>query len=350
VYTLAIFALLSILSGVSIVISDLPAVSGAGISPLIVALLLGLLCGNTFRPRLPAECDQSILFAAKAVLRIAIVLYGFQITVWQIMDVGLAGLTASLIMVTSTLVGGAYIGSRWFGLDRDLSILNAVGSAVCGAAAVIAAETVLRSEPHKGVVAVSTVVVFGTISIFVFPLIYTVGKGHLNTAEFGIYIGSSIHEVAQAVAVGNAIGAEAAGNSVIVKMTRVILLAPVLVAIGLWARYRLSDSQVQQSRLVVPWFAFGFIIVIGIHSTGMVSDNVVTVFNKIDTFLLTVAMIALGFESNLAKIKAVGIRPVYHALVMFVWLLIGGYWISAWASDIFPIPWTTNQSIGEALN
>ena len=242
-------------------------------------------------------------------------------------------------MLTTTFLLGTYLGMKVFGLDRDTSMLTASGASVCGAAAVLATEPVLKAEGHKAAVAVSMVVLFGTISMFLYPVLYATiiehatGFLHMTPEQFGIYTGGTIHEVAQVVAVPNSIpGAPEvmANDAVIVKMTRVIMIAPMLIVLGLYLSYSAKKEGGAASgvKLVIPWFAVYFIGVAGFNSLHLVPENIVHQINVVDTFLLTMAMTALGMQTRFAKFKGLGLAPLYTALGMFVWLVVSGFVIT----------------------
>jgi uncharacterized integral membrane protein (TIGR00698 family) len=225
-------------------------------------------------------------------------------------------------------------------MEKDTSILTASGAAVCGAAAVLATEPVLKAEEYKTAIAVSMVVLFGTISMFLYPVLYTTiienatGFLHMSAREFGIYVGGTIHEVAQVVAVPASVpGAptEMADAAVIVKMTRVIMIAPMLIVLGLylaWDAKRAGGARDEKMKLVIPWFAVYFIMVAGFNSLHLVPQNIVDIINEVDTFLLTMAMTALGMGTIFSKFKGLGLAPIYTALSMFVWLVVGGFMIT----------------------
>jgi len=318
-------------------ISNLAQIQVLGISPLVIGILMGIFYANTLHNQTPASWQSGITFSAKKILRFAIVIYGFRITFQQIAEVGMDGFLVSLIMLTSTLILGSWLGTRVFGMDKDTSILTASGASVCGAAAVLATEPVLKAEEHKTAIAVSMVVLFGTVSMFLYPVLYTTifenatGFLHMSPREFGIYVGGTIHEVAQVVAVPASIpnaSVEMANTAVIVKMTRVIMIAPMLIALGFylaWSAKRAGGSRDEKMKLVIPWFAVYFVLVAGFNSLQLVPQNIVDIINEIDTFLLTVAMTALGMGTVFAKFKGLGLAPVYTATSMFVWLLVGGF-------------------------
>lgn len=329
----------AIFAAAATMIADLPAISSLGISPLVVGIVFGIFYANTLHNKLPREWDGGITFSGKKILRFAIVFYGFRITFQQIADVGIEGFLVSLIMLSTTFVLGTYLGHKIFKMDRDTSMLTASGAAVCGAAAVLATEPVLKAEEHKTAIAVSMVVLFGTIAMFLYPVLYTLiiepasGFLHMTQQEFGIYVGGTIHEVAQVVAVPASIpgaDAEMANSAVIVKMTRVIMIAPMLIILGIYLSYTAQKSGGEGSKvkLVIPWFAVYFIGMAGFNSLQLIPEDIVAVINDIDTFLLTMAMTALGMGTRFSKFKGLGLAPLYTAGAMFIWLLIGGFIIT----------------------
>ena len=310
--------------------SELGIVKNLGLSPLIIGILIGMIYANTLRNHLPSEWVPGILFSSKTLLRVAIIFYGFRITFQQIGGVGLEGLTISAVMVTSTFVLGSLLGQKVFRLDRDTSLLISSGSSICGAAAVLATEPVLKAEPYKSAIAVATVVIFGTTSMFLYPILYHAGVLPMTLKEFGLYVGGSIHEVAQVVGAATAVNDEAAKVAVIVKMTRVMMIAPLLIVLGLVlsALARKKGRTGTRLKLVIPWFAVLFIGMSGVNSLGWIPAGVVGGINTVDTFLLTMAMTALGMETDGSKFQKAGLKPILLALMLFVWLVVGGFFVT----------------------
>ncbi|NOR56957.1 MAG: putative sulfate exporter family transporter [Sulfurimonas sp.] len=330
----------AIFAAAATMVAGLPAVSSLGISPLVIGIVMGIFYANTLHNQTPSAWQGGITFSAKKILRFAIVFYGFRITFQQIAEVGVDGFMVSLIMLTTTFIIGTYLGIKVFKMDRDTSMLTASGASVCGAAAVLATEPVLKAEEHKTAVAVSMVVLFGTIAMFLYPVLYTSGILDMTAREFGIYVGGTIHEVAQVVAVPASIpGAEAemSNAAVIVKMTRVIMIAPMLIILGIYLSYSAKKNGTVGGgvKLVIPWFAVYFVGMAGFNSLQLVPESIVSVINEIDTFLLTMAMTALGMGTRFAKFKGLGLAPFYTALSMFVWLVVGGYFITKWVVATF---------------
>lgn len=320
--------LVAVISSIALLIAKIPSIQTLAISPLVVGIILGLIFANTVRQKISEKFSTGIVYSAKTLLRIAIVFYGFRITFQQIASIGIEGLSLSIIMLSSTMILGVILGIKFLKLDKHTTILIAAGSSVCGAAAVLATEDVLKSEPHKTAIAVGTVVLFGTISLFLFPLMYTSGILDMDHSQFGLYVGGSVHEVAQVVAAGNAISTESSDTAIIVKMTRVLLIAPMLLVLGLFLNQVKSKVTQKGSTITVPWFAVLFIAVAGFNSLNLLPISYVSTINSIVTFLLTMAMTALGMETYVSKFKQSGFKPLLLATLLFLWLVLGGYYMT----------------------
>ena len=305
-------------------LADIAWVKAHGFSPLVIAVVLGMIYGSTLRVHLPHEWTPGIQFVAKRLLRVAIVFYGFRLTFQEVFMVGLNGFILDLLIVVLTMLLGTLIGTKLLKLDRDTSILISSGAAICGAAAVLATEGVLKSEPHKAAFAVISVVLFGTLAMFLYPFLPHLGWFGLTDTQYGIYVGATVHEVAQVLVAGSEVSVEAGNTAVIVKMTRVMLLAPMLIVLGLYIA-RSAKQKVEHNILAtIPWFAVVFIGVVAFNSLHLLPEHLVQGINAADTFLLTLAMAALGIETNFAKVKQVGLKPLYLAALLFLWLIFGG--------------------------
>ena len=306
-------------------------------SPMIIGIILGMLYANSLRNNLPDTWVPGIQFCSKKILRLGIILYGFRLTFQDIVNVGVSGIVVDAIIVATTILGGVWIG-RLLKMDRDTALLTSVGSGICGAAAVLGAESTIRTQPYKTAVAVATVVIFGTISMFFYPIAYRSGWLDLTPQEMGIYTGSTLHEVAHAVGAGNAMGTEVSNVAIIVKMIRVMLLVPVLLVLGFWVARRNSSeagASTEKGKVSIPWFAIGFLAVIGFNSLNLLPAIFVDAINYVDTFLLTMAMAALGAETSIDKFKKAGAKPFVLAFCLDVWLIIGGYILSKYLAPIW---------------
>lgn len=308
-------------------IGEIQFLKDISLSPMIIGIILGMIYANSLRNHLPETWVPGIQFCSKKILRLGIILYGFRLTFQDIMMVGTAGILIDAIVVAVTIFLGVWIG-RLLKMDRDLTLLTSIGSAICGAAAVLGAESTIQTKPYKTAVAVATVVIFGTIAMFLYPIAYRTGLLELDAQQMGIFAGSTLHEVAHAVGAGNAMGAEVSNVAVIVKMIRVMLLVPVLIILGYYVAVRIAKGEstpTGKRSVTVPWFAFGFLAVIGFNSFGLLPIVVVDGINYFDTFLLTMAMTALGAETSIDKFKKAGAKPFVLAFCLFIWLMSGGY-------------------------
>lgn len=327
--------LIALFSFSAFYIAEFQFIKDLSFSPLIVGIILGMLYANSLRNHLPVTWVPGILFCTKQVLRAGIVLYGFRLTFQSVVAIGLPAILVDTIIVGGAIGIGMLLG-KLLKMDKDLALLTATGSAICGAAAVLGAEPVVKSQPHKTAVAVSTVVIFGTLSMFIYPALYRAGILDLTPEQMGVYTGSTLHEVAHVVGAGNAMGKEISDAAVIVKMIRVMMLAPVLVIMSFFlarAAVKTAANRVKgehevdskQRKITIPWFAFGFLAVIGFNSFDLLPHTVVDGINDVDTFMLTMAMTALGTETSIEKFKKAGAKPFILALLLYVWLLVGGY-------------------------
>lgn len=323
--------LIALFSCAAFYIGQIKFFTDLSISPMIIGIVLGMLYANSLRNNLPETWVPGIQFCSKRLLRLGIILYGFRLTFQDIAAVGTAGIIIDIIVVTVTIVGGVAIG-RLLKMDRDIALLTSVGSGICGAAAVLGAESTIQTKPYKTAVAVATVVIFGTIAMFIYPIAFRSGILQLTPSEMGIFAGSTLHEVAHAVGAGNAMGPEVANTAIIVKMIRVMLLIPVLFSLGYWVAVKVRRSETAEAghrgKVAIPWFALGFLGVIMFNSLDLLPQSVIAVIEYIDTFLLTMAMVALGAETSIDKFKKAGAKPFILAFILFIWL-IGGGWLMA---------------------
>lgn len=305
----------------------------AGFSLLTLAIVIGMLAGNTVYPRVAVRCHAGMLFCKGPLLRLGIMLYGFRLTLGQVLDVGLASFAADALMLASTFLLTCWLGLRWLKMERQTVLLMGAGSSICGAAAVIATAPVLRAGADRVAVAVATVVIYGTAGIFLYPQMHAWHWWPLSDGQFGVYIGSSVHEVAQVVAAGKAINAEVADIAVTTKMIRVMMLAPFLLLLSLWLGRRGAPAPQGQTgqgekegegRIVIPWFAFVFIGVMLFNSLNLLPAAWVAALVQADTWLLAMAMAALGLSTHFSAIRQAGIKPLLLGLLVFAWLVGAG--------------------------
>jgi uncharacterized integral membrane protein (TIGR00698 family) len=310
-----------------------------GISALTVSILLGIVAGNTFYPRLAARAAPGVAFSKHWLLRAGIVFYGLRLTFRDIAQVGMAGVVIDALMLASTFTLAYILGTRVFKLDPKAVMLIGAGSAICGAAAVMATEPVLRGRAEQVCVAVATVVVFGTVGMFLYPALFELTVHHpllaMTPTNFGIYAGSTIHEVAQVLAAGRSVSDAAANTAVITKMVRVMMLAPFLLALSAYRARRDEMPSSASPRIVVPWFALGFVAVAAFNSLSVLTGTLVSTAVTLDTLILAMAMAALGLTTQVSSIRTAGLKPLALAAILFVWLIVGGFLINAGTMRVF---------------
>nr|WP_294510505.1 YeiH family protein [uncultured Rhodopila sp.] len=307
-------ALTCAIAGAAYGIRRIPGLSN--FSPMIIAILLGMALHNTIGT--PVRARAGVVFSLKRLLRLAIVLLGLQLTAQQVAAVGATGMAIIVFTLLSTFLVTKALG-RLFGVERGLAELIAAGTAICGASAVIATNTVTRAADEDVAYAVACVTVFGSLSMFLYPALP--GLLHLDAHHFGLWSGASIHEVAQVVAAAFQDGRDAGEFGTIAKLSRVMLLAPLVLCLGFVAARRGRDHV--EARAPLPWFVFGFIALIGVNSLGVVPVEAKQVLVPVTTFLLTVALAAMGLETDIRKLRARGLRPL--ALGAASWVFISGF-------------------------
>ncbi|MBX4813950.1 YeiH family protein [Klebsiella variicola] len=317
-------ALTAALTGAALWAGSFPAIAGAGFSALTLAILFGMVVGNTVYPKIWQPCDGGVIFAKQHLLRLGIILYGFRLTFAQIADVGVSGILIDVLTLSSTFFIACFLGQKVFGLDKHTNWLIGAGSSICGAAAVLATEPVVKAEASKVTVAVATVVIFGTIAIFLYPAMYPLLAHWFTPETYGIYMGSTMHEVAQVVAAGHAVSPDAENAAVIAKMLRVMMLAPFLLFLAARVKQLTPAGNGEKSKITIPWFAIMFILVAVFNSFHLLPKAVVDMLVTLDTVLLAMAMAALGVTTHVSALKKAGAKPLLMALMLFVWLIVGG--------------------------
>jgi len=299
-----------------------------GISPLILGIVLGMFYGNTLHSHLPSEWHAGISFSARKILRLAIILYGFFITLQEVISIGWHGLIIAISVVSTILVAGFFIGTKLLKMDNQTAVLTSAGSAICGAAAILALEPVIKAKGHQTATAVATVVIFGTLAMFLYPVLVEMHIFNLSAFGTGLFFGGTLHEVAQVVGATGSLGQQISEYAIIEKMTRVLLIVPVILIIG-WIVSRNEPVTAGQPKpsffQSIPWFAVGFLAVGLFNSLHLLPESWVMEIRSFDTFLLTMAMVALGMETQISKMKAVGPKAFVLASILFVILIIGGY-------------------------
>ncbi len=311
-------ALAAAIAAIAVLLRQLP---GVGVfSPMILAILLGIAFHNLIGT--PHRARAGVSFSVKRILRLAIILLGLQLTAQQVAAVGVTGVAVIAATLVATFLLTTWLGRR-LGVDRRLTQLIAAGTSICGASAVIATNTVTDAPDEDVAYAVACVTVFGSLAMFLYPVFAVVL--HLSPRAYGLWAGASIHEIAQVVAAAFQDGAAAGTYGTIAKLTRVSLLAPVVISLGLLAARQSSHRQagVRRKAPPLPWFVLGFVALVILNSLVTVPAAPKAAIVAATTFLLSLALAAMGLETDIRKLLAKGLRP--FLLGGAAWLFIAGF-------------------------
>lgn len=306
-----------------------------GVSPMIIAIALGVLATNT--GALPLAAGPGIDFSAKKLLRAGIVFLGLQLVLGDILALGAPMLLVIVCVVAGGLLGTLALG-RILRVPSQLTLLIACGFSICGAAAVAGAAGVTdpddEHEQHT-VTAVALVVIFGTIMIPLVPLIAPLIG--LSTDQAGMWAGASIHEIAQVVAVGGILGGSAFILAVVVKLARVLLLAPLMAALSVRMRRATAAAAATAATAaaeagsagskpklppIVPPFIVGFLLMVLLRSFVPLPEGALATGQLLQTGLLAAAMFGLGCGVKVKTLMKVGARP--FVLAGLATLLVAG--------------------------
>lgn len=285
------------------------------VSPFMLAILSGIFIRNSIG--VPQSGRAGVQFSIKRLLRVAIVLLGLQLSVEQFSDIGTTGLSIIGLSLITTFAFTIWAG-KWLGVNPKLTQLIAAGTSICGASAVIATNAVVNDSDENVAYAVAVVTLLGTGSMLLYPALPALLS--LTPSAFGLWCGASIHEVAQVVAAAFQYGTESGEVATIAKLSRIVFLAPLMVLLGM----SVLNPEVQENRkrcsFPIPWFVLFFIVCIGINSLDLLTTNVRMALIQFNQVLLTTSLAAMGLETDLIKTQKIGIRPLYLALLS--WLFI----------------------------
>ncbi|PZV39491.1 YeiH family protein [Mesorhizobium kowhaii] len=290
-------------------------VSGfALLSPMILAVVAGMIYSNVLGT--PAHAKAGIAFSQRRLLRFAIVLLGFQLTLGQMVSIGAGGVGIVALTLGATFLFTITLG-RLIGVDAKLAQLIAAGTSICGASAIVATNIVTDARDEDVTYAVASITLFGTVAMLGFPLLAPVLG--LDQHAFGLWAGASIHEVAQVIGAGFQNGTQSGETATVAKLTRVAMLAPMVVALGLMARRKSRDQTA--ARPPMPWFVAAFVAVVALNSLVTVPPEVKSAMALATTIMLTMGLAAMGLQADISQLRSRGLRPL--ALAFSAFLFIG---------------------------
>lgn len=302
-----------LLAAAGAAVAMLVARTAAQVSAIPVAVALGIIAGNT-----PVTFDRAragLAVAARRILRLGVVLLGFRLVVGDLLVLGPATLALVLVVVVGTFFGVQAL-ARMLGLGRDLALLTGAGFAICGASAIAAVQGTLSADEEDVTAALGLVLAFGTVSIVALPL---VGHGlGLSDVVAGAWIGAAVHDVGQTVAAAEVFGGTALTTTIVVKLARVLLLAPLVVGVALSVRRRPHDTA--ERAPLVPLFVVGFVVAVLVRSLEVVPAAVVDGIGAAERVCFAMALFALGTQVRASRLRALGPRPV--ALGLLAWVVV----------------------------
>lgn len=290
------------------------------LSPMVLAMLAGIGLRNVigFAPVLAPGVTLSV----KKLLRLGIVLMGFQLTLGQLQGIGLSGLALVALVLVSTFIFTKAM-ARILGVDRKLGELIAAGTSVCGASAVIAVNTVTRGEDEDVPYAIACVTLFGTLSMLILPVLG--GALALAPESYGLWVGATVHEVAQVMGAAFTHGDAAGQAGTIAKLSRVLMLAPLILTLGALAKGGRGEAGGDAAgRAPMPWFVFGFIAVVGVNSLIDLPDLARGTLAQVTAFLLTMALAGMGLETHVARLRQKGGRPLLLGALAWIFVSLFG--------------------------
>lgn len=305
-----------LLAGAGIAAASAVAAVVPAVSALTVAVVLGVVVGNT--PLLPPSARPGLDWATRRMLRAGVVLLGLQLAVGQVLGLGTGTLLAIALTVTVTFLGTLGLG-RLLGVSRGLTILVATGFSICGASAIAAMEGVVRRRDADVATAIALVTLYGSLAIVVVPLVGPLLG--LHGVALGAWAGVSVHEVAQVVAAASPAGAAAVATAAVVKLSRVVLLAPLVAGVSVTERRQASGRRPP----LVPLFVLGFLAMIGVRSTGLVPDPALDVADMVTSLLLAGALFGLGSAVRLRSLLLTGPRALLLGLGATLLVGAAGY-------------------------
>jgi uncharacterized integral membrane protein (TIGR00698 family) len=288
------------------------------VSTLTIAVVLGVLVGQV----LPLAARAGLVWGTRKLLRLGVVLLGLQLSLGQVIGLG-AGTIAAVVGTVLLAFFGTLALGRMVGVSRGLGLMVATGFSICGASAIAAMDSVSETEKEDVATGVTLVTLYGSIAIALVPLLGSaMGMG---PEQLGIWAGLSVHEVAQVVAAASPAGAAAVAVAVVVKLTRVVLLAPMVAGVSVLERRRGTATGTRPP--IVPLFVLGFLLTLGVRTTGVVPEGVVAVVQVATTLLFAAALFGLGTAVRVGALLRTGRRGI--VLGALSTLLVGAVGLAA---------------------
>ena len=288
------------------------------LSPVIIAIITGLLVNNLIG--FPSKCKAGIDFSSKQLLKLGIILLGIRLSFYDILNLGAMGFAIILVCIGLALTLVINISKR-IDVPPKLTLLIAIGTAICGNSAIVAASPIIKAKAEEMAFAIATITVFGLTAIIVYPVIGTLLG--LSALEFGTWAGTAINDTGQVVAAGFQYGESAGEVATVVKLTRNTLIAPVIIflsfiAIREDANQNSSVLSWQYLFKIFPWFVFGFIFMVLVRTTEILPNFLIDYLSFASGFLLVMALAGIGLSTKLSSLKSLGLKALFTGLMAAV--------------------------------
>ncbi|WP_245850689.1 YeiH family protein [Paenibacillus herberti] len=326
--------LTALLAAVARMLSELPGLGVIG--PLVLAILLGM-AYRELMGGVPLGAAAGITFSSRQLLRLGIILLGMRLNLMDIIKAGPQVLLLDAIHIAVTIPFVYWVSKR-LGADRNLGMLTACGTAICGAAAVAALSPQLKARQEETAVAAAVVAILGTIFTITYTLLYPVLK--LGAVGYGAWAGSTLHEVAHVLAAAAPMGREALDMAVLVKLARVAMLVPVALLLGVWVQRSARNSAAEHTAspakagtrsgkepIPVPWFIFGFLAMSGVNTLGIIPPSVADAMVVAAYLLIAMAMAGLGLGVDFRVFRRLGGKAFLAGLAGSVLLAVLGFFL-----------------------
>lgn len=282
----------------------------------VICIVIGVIIAAIRMPSV--KFRPGIQISGKLILQISVVLLGSQLSLAEILKVGLSSLPVMLGTLAICLLGAYWIG-RWLGIVGDLRTLIGVGTSICGASAIAAVTPIIGAASVDVAYAISTIFLFNIAAVLTFPFL-----GHLlglSQHSFGLFAGTAVNDMSSVVAASTTYGTAAANYAIVVKLTRTLLIIPISIFLANLERKKLvnkeNEPDVHVLRLI-PWYLIGFLVVASVNSVGLIPDGLHHNLVQVSIFLIAMALAAIGLSTDIAGLRRTGARPLLLGGILWV--------------------------------
>ena len=288
--------------------------------PIVGGPVFGILLGMLFaKKRRPEVVESGIRFTGKKILQYAIILLGFEMNLFHVVEVGEQSLYVMIFTLLAAF-GAAFLMGKVLGLDRDMTSLVGAGTAICGGSAIAAVAPVIGAKDRDVVISIATIFFFNVLAVFIFPFL-----GHsmgMSDFGFGMWAGTAINDTSSVVAAGYAYSHDAGAYATIVKLTRTLMIVPVCLFFSLLVMKGARSGAGFSLRRIFPMFVLYFVLACIVNTTGIIPAEISHGLGMLGKFAIVLAMSAIGLNTDLPSLVKNGLRPL--ALGMVCWIAVAG--------------------------